>query len=435
MGDLTTTNTNYPNTLDTATTLADNTDTVLAIHQNAPNTAIIALETELGLTPKGTAATLAARLGINLHADGGLLRGTSFPVSPPNVPHLFYRTDTNYIYVYNTVTAQYDIIANLNVLANYVRSDTATTIAARHTFNPTSANSPFILGANAQGQNVVGLDADTVDGKHPAVMSGLATLDASSLVVQNPTNATVTPTASKIPIADGDGKLDAWISNSILSGRKVRYEVEHFGSNSNMITTQVGTLGWTFSANSCGVTYASGEDAFRIQTSSVISNIANLLLSFKRNQSSFSTLFKRVTLVSRVLPTDITSVKIKIGITSVPSNGDIGAGEDGLFFHYDPIINADWRAITVAAGTVTATDTLVVPVAGVFQDFKIVRRTIASDGVSDVRFFINDSLVGTHTTNIPVGTAALFYGETIETTTASPREFYCNYSSLFAEYA
>ena len=42
--------------------------------------------------------------------------------------------------------------------------------------------------------------------------SGLATLDGSSLVVQNPANATATPTASKIPIADGSGKLDGWVT-------------------------------------------------------------------------------------------------------------------------------------------------------------------------------------------------------------------------------
>lgn len=37
--------------------------------------------------------------------------------------------------------------------------------------------------------------------------NGYASLGATSLVVQNPANATATPTASKIPIADGNGKL------------------------------------------------------------------------------------------------------------------------------------------------------------------------------------------------------------------------------------
>lgn len=40
------------------------------------------------------------------------------------------------------------------------------------------------------------------------VASGVATLNASSLVVQNPANASTTAAASKIPLADGTGKID-----------------------------------------------------------------------------------------------------------------------------------------------------------------------------------------------------------------------------------
>jgi hypothetical protein len=47
-----------------------------------------------------------------------------------------------------------------------------------------------------------------------AAASGLASLDGSSLVVQNPANATATPTASKIVIADAGGKVDGWVSAS-----------------------------------------------------------------------------------------------------------------------------------------------------------------------------------------------------------------------------
>jgi hypothetical protein len=48
--------------------------------------------------------------------------------------------------------------------------------------------------------------------------STLATLDSNSKVVQNPANATATATASKIPIADGSGKLDTWITYGTSSG-------------------------------------------------------------------------------------------------------------------------------------------------------------------------------------------------------------------------
>jgi hypothetical protein len=66
-------------------------------------------------------------------------------------------------------------------------------------------------------------DVDTIDATYwatklnaseKAAASGVATLDGSSKVVQDPANATATPTASKIPIADGSGKLDGWISSA-----------------------------------------------------------------------------------------------------------------------------------------------------------------------------------------------------------------------------
>ncbi|HAR40193.1 MAG TPA: hypothetical protein DCR68_02310 [Coprothermobacter sp.] len=63
-------------------------------------------------------------------------------------------------------------------------------------------------------------DVDTIDSTlwatklnaaEKAAASGVASLNGSSLVVQNPANATATPTASKIPIADGSGKLTGWV--------------------------------------------------------------------------------------------------------------------------------------------------------------------------------------------------------------------------------
>lgn len=57
----------------------------------------------------------------------------------------------------------------------------------------------------------------TILGK--AAASGLASLDSSSKVVQDPANATATATASKIPIADGSAKLDTWITDATTSAK------------------------------------------------------------------------------------------------------------------------------------------------------------------------------------------------------------------------
>lgn len=51
-----------------------------------------------------------------------------------------------------------------------------------------------------------------------AAASGLASLSSGSLVVQDPANATVTPTASKIPIADSNGNLaPAWLGKPYVT--------------------------------------------------------------------------------------------------------------------------------------------------------------------------------------------------------------------------
>jgi hypothetical protein len=52
----------------------------------------------------------------------------------------------------------------------YVHNTVARTISAVHTFNPGSAAAPFVLGANATGQKVIGLNADLLDGLDSAYL-------------------------------------------------------------------------------------------------------------------------------------------------------------------------------------------------------------------------------------------------------------------------
>ncbi len=52
----------YPSSLDTFTTVVDGVDDVMAAHHNSKATAIVAIETELGLNPRGSYADVAARL-------------------------------------------------------------------------------------------------------------------------------------------------------------------------------------------------------------------------------------------------------------------------------------------------------------------------------------------------------------------------------------
>ena len=82
-----------------------------------------------------------------------------------------------------------------------------------------------------------------------AAVSGLASLDGNSLVAQNPANATATPTASKIPIADSGGKLDGWITYGTSSGTSCQGNDSRLSDartpsahNQNASTIQAGTF-------------------------------------------------------------------------------------------------------------------------------------------------------------------------------------------------
>ncbi len=93
----------YPASLDSFTTKTNKVDLVDAAHINAAQTSIVAIETAIGLNPKGSAADLATRLLRNILADGSLNHGTSFPGSP-NTGDWFFRTSDNVAYVWTGST-------------------------------------------------------------------------------------------------------------------------------------------------------------------------------------------------------------------------------------------------------------------------------------------------------------------------------------------
>ena len=101
--------------------------------------------------------------------------------------------------------------------------------------------------------------------------SGVASLNSSRLVVENPANATASPTASKIPIADTNGKLDGWITPGIPAAHTLIGELH---TVANLVDGQA--------------LVASGPSSygFRALTSSDVSlgnvsNVAQMPLSYK----------------------------------------------------------------------------------------------------------------------------------------------------------
>lgn len=106
------------------------------------------------------------------------------------------------------IVASPDYVANLN--GQYLNSLESSAFL-QHSL-ATAVNDFLIASGSGAFAKQTLAESLTTLGK--AAASGLASLDASSLVVQNPANATATPTASKIPIADGSGKLNGWVDAS-----------------------------------------------------------------------------------------------------------------------------------------------------------------------------------------------------------------------------
>ncbi len=87
-----------------------------------------------------------------------------------------------------------------------------------------------------------------------------------------------------------------------------------------------------------------------------------------------------------------------------------GVSSVGIYFMYDRLnLGSNWFAVTRSASVSTSTDTGVAVAAGTMAHFEI---EVVSG--SKVRFFINDALVATNTTNIPPTTTQTRMGSVIK---------------------
>jgi len=127
--------------------------------------------------------------------------------------------------------------ASHNHDTTYVRKSTADTITAVHTFNPSTTGAPFTLGANAQGQLVTGLNADMVDGQHASAFVRKSTADTITAV------HTFNPSSAGAPFilgANAQGKLITGLNADMVDGYHYTDFPRRYTSN---ITVTVGSGG------------------------------------------------------------------------------------------------------------------------------------------------------------------------------------------------
>lgn len=82
-----------------------------------------------------------------------------------------------------------DVDADFELLRQYINTyllflDVAKTVVAQHTFNPAAPGAPFVLGANALGQLVAGLNAQYLGGQTLASIQAIAAAAGALELVQ-----------------------------------------------------------------------------------------------------------------------------------------------------------------------------------------------------------------------------------------------------------
>ncbi|MDP2363884.1 MAG: hypothetical protein Q8M94_08960, partial [Ignavibacteria bacterium] len=180
-------------------------------------------DTDLDATFEATIEKVA-----NKGATGGYAGLTLFKINFKNALNTIISFFTNANTVARTYTFQDrdGTIAddtNLGLKANIADPTFTTKITTpaitlgATALTPTGTELNFVDGVTSAIQTQLdgkqaslGYTAENVANKD--AVSGYAGLNASQKVVKDPANATATPTASKIPIADATGKLDGWVT-------------------------------------------------------------------------------------------------------------------------------------------------------------------------------------------------------------------------------
>lgn len=157
--------------------------------------------------------------GLTWHNTALLTSGGAHFTYDPTHNTLTLRTDTALGSLLDIYDRQHSYLEGLTVgddHTQYVHNSIARTITAQHTFAPATAIPPFVLGANAQGQLVTGLNADLLDGQHASAfqpidddLTALAALASTGIVVRSAASTFVTRSvqagSTKIGVTNGSG--------------------------------------------------------------------------------------------------------------------------------------------------------------------------------------------------------------------------------------
>lgn len=200
--------------------------------------------------------------------------------------------------------------------------------------------------------------------------------------------------------------------NALASiGRSLTVIVDEFfmGGGAGGESGEIGDLGWFLGAGTSGSgTATEGHPGICNLSSSAVSNTVGRL-----SQQSAGFFFEDVDELEYIIrPVSGTAtMHVRAGITQ--SSSTAGEAAQGCYFSFNPAVSSGvWRCITRDGSGLTATPTAV---SYTLTNWYVLRMKFTAD--SKVEFYINETLVATHTTNIPWGTAG-FIAFMVETNEA-----------------
>lgn len=198
------------------------------------------------------------------------------------------------------------------------------------------------------------------------------------------------------PVDPQDAATKAYVDGLVrsFSGSKGPHWVDHFVSGVN------GETGWVQDNSGAGSAHTVGANAavdgnhsgwVTFETGTATTGRARLHKGGRQIRLGGGAVKIEAMIRIEDLSTAGEEYDIKIGLTSslLPVNA--------VYFLYDRNTNSDWQAITLDNSTPTTTDTNV----AVAADSNIKLKIEINAAGSEVKFYINGSLVATHTTNIP----------------------------------
>lgn len=222
-----------------------------------------------------------------------------------------------------------------------------------------------------------------------AVLAALITTNTTNISTNTTNIATNTAAISAVPYINprtGGGRaVDDWVTAAV-SGHYAWLSTSNSGAVAVSITAQGTSRTGVININ----TSTSATAAPRLSGGG-----SNTHLAIGLEAMLFDT-----DIEVRTLSTSAEEYILRIGMTDVSNNSTDPS--NGVFFKYDRATNGNfWELVTRNAGTSTSTVTAIPVAANTYYKLKIWTNAAGTS----VKFYIDDVLAGTHTTNIPTGTS------------------------------